>query len=44
MARHCSSLAVGDRFLGGENRNLLFNGFEGSNKEKMGREQKEQVL
>ena len=30
-----------DRFAGGEVMNLLFNFFEGSNEEKMGRQQKE---
>ena len=34
IASQCSDLAVHDRFPGGENMNLLFNSFEGSNEEK----------
>ena len=35
---------VRDRFQRGEDMNLLFNGFEGSNEEKMVRQQEEEVL
>ena len=37
-------MPFGDRFPGGELTNLLFNFFEDSNEEIMGREQKEEVL
>ena len=33
IASQCSDLAVCDCFPGGENMNLLFNSFEGSNEE-----------
>ena len=33
-----------DRFLGGKVVNLLFNFFEGSNEEMLGRQQKEEAL
>ena len=36
-----SSPAKRDRFPGGEDMNLFFNGFEGSNKEKMVRQQEQ---
>ena len=35
---------VEDHFLGGEEMNLLFNAFEGSNEEKMSRQQKVAVI
>ena len=35
---------VRDHFSRGEDMNLLFNGFEGSNEEKMGRQQQEEFL
>ena len=39
-----SSAAVQDRFSGIEDLNLLFNCFEGSNEEKVGKQQTEEVL
>ena len=39
-----SSPTVWNRFPGGKDMNLLFNGFKGSNEEKMGRKQREEVL
>ena len=44
MASQSSNSEVQNLFLGGEDMNLLFIGFEGSNEEKMGWQQKEEVL
>ena len=44
IASQSSSLRIRDHFSGGENMNLLFNVFKGSNKESMGRQRKEEVL
>ena len=44
MASQNSNSEVQNRFLGGEDMNLLFIGFEGYNEEKMGWQQKEEVL
>ena len=38
-SKSSTSLAIWDGFAGGEDMNLLFNGFEGSNEEKMVRQQ-----
>ena len=44
MASQSSNSEVQNRFLRGEDMNLLFIGFEGSNEEKKGWQQKEEVL
>ena len=44
MASQSSNSEVQNLFLGGEDMNLLFIGFEGSNEEKIGWQQKEEVL
>ena len=44
MASQSYNSEVQNLFLGGEDMNLLFIGFEGSNEEKMGWQQKEEVL
>ena len=44
MASQSSGATIQDRFPGRESTNKLFNFFEGSNEEIMGKEQKEEVL
>ena len=44
IASQISSPAAPDHFPGGENKNLFFNCFEGSNEEKKSGLQKEEVL
>ena len=44
IARQNSGVAIQDRFPGGKVMYLLYNFFEGSNEERMGRQQKEEVL